>query len=464
VRYEPSHGTFESRPEAAKISRADEKTLIAEGYCEIGQLVVSCSEQEKETLEPRLLAEAGKQGGDIVRVDAEHVPREETFYKNGKCTSEEKTTEPVQVRVNRTRCNSLGCFSEFDHFETSYKNVYTCRSWEQVPYTVRGLVTTGTVWRREPKCAMLSVRRIIASMKERIVSNIALDGERVYWVAVKGGKEGRETLVLMMAFNGGGAIHEVAHSNGNERRISTGSLHVAAHSNVVYWTQDDTVNRQELTQNVPAYAFASHPQAIAVSAKNVVWLNGPLVEAVKGSDGRVLSFRTIASEEEQLPRFVAVDEESAYWTVGQSLKKVPVIGGSPVVLASVAVNPVEAPTHPEQLVVDGDYVYWIDKYGLWPGETPEYLETMGKCNGSVMKVPSAGGAPTRLAANVCAEGIAVDSTNVYWSTVHSVWKIPKGGGAPVELASSKWDIESLAADASGVYYSDILTIYRLQTK
>ena len=107
----------------------------------------------------------------------------------------------------------------------------------------------------------------------------------------------------------------------------------------------------------------------------------------------------------------------------------------PITLASYPVA-----NGPTSMVVDGSNVYWVNQN-----------------DGSVAKVPIAGGTATTLAAGSGnAWQIAIDATNVYWSDSGSlkVSKVPLGGGSTTVLASGEINPVGIAVDGSNVYWTN----------
>jgi hypothetical protein len=146
---------------------------------------------------------------------------------------------------------------------------------------------------------------------------------------------------------------------------------------------------------------------------------------------------TLASAQ-SLTKAVAVDATSVYWTNSSTsyngndgtVMKVPIGGGAPTTLAAGQSNP-------WRIAVDATSVYWTSTGA-----------------GTVMKVPIGGGAPTTLAAGQSyPSGIAVDATSVYWTAAGTVMKVPLGGGAPSTLASGQSPY-SIAVDATSVYWTN----------
>jgi sugar lactone lactonase YvrE len=98
-------------------------------------------------------------------------------------------------------------------------------------------------------------------------------------------------------------------------------------------------------------------------------------------------------------------------------------------------------SHPDQLALDDDYVYW----------------TTQMSNGFIMKAPKAGGPAVTLASgHATPSQIAVDDDSVYWddNSEDGVFKVPKGGGATVTLAPRRTGSNGMAIDDTSVYWAD----------
>lgn len=108
---------------------------------------------------------------------------------------------------------------------------------------------------------------------------------------------------------------------------------------------------------------------------------------------------------EQTPTFLVADEEAVYWsnighppTADGSVSRVPKAGGAATVLASGQASPTG-------VVVDAAWVYWAS----W-GVT--------SVPGSLMKAPKGGGAPVVLADDLAAPyRIALDGDFLYWTSL-----------------------------------------------
>lgn len=103
-----------------------------------------------------------------------------------------------------------------------------------------------------------------------------------------------------------------------------------------------------------------------------------------------------------------------------TVSKIPIAGGSAVVLAS-------AQAWPWGVAVDSSNVYWLNR-GL------------GNDDGTVMKLARAGGTPaTTLATGEASpSAIAIDATNVYWTNEllgGAIAQVPIGGGQRGELVA-----------------------------
>jgi hypothetical protein len=80
-----------------------------------------------------------------------------------------------------------------------------------------------------------------------------------------------------------------------------------------------------------------------------------------------------------------------------------------------------------------------------------------------MKVPTGGGTPATLVSGYAPQNIAVDATNVYWTSGTTVLKTPIGGGAMVILASGQNSSYGIAVDATSVYWTNNATTGTVMT-
>jgi len=189
---------------------------------------------------------------------------------------------------------------------------------------------------------------------------------------------------------------------------------------------------------------------------------------------------TLAPSREQ-PNGVAVAGGKVYWaeqwdgSVNGAVLSVPVGGGPPEVVVSGEVGP-------EQLAVDSVNVYFAnwDWGGTTVVQSPEspgaaqtvatlhrplgvaidssnvYFSSIGD-GGTVNQVQKGGGAVLILAASPAAGTIASDGTNVYWSdfVLKTVQKVPVGGGSVVTVLSGLGKPLGIAVDGTSLYCVDV---------
>jgi len=136
------------------------------------------------------------------------------------------------------------------------------------------------------------------------------------------------------------------------------------------------------------------------------------------------------------PQNIVVDHAYVYFPASDSVYKVPIDGGTPVVIAS-------GQGTPESVAVDGTGVYWVDT-----GTT-----------GTIMAAPLDGGAPFALASGQSnPSGTVVTGGNVYWVTesggTDAIMTVPTAGGTPTPFANVQ--ATNIAVDANNVYACVVL--------
>jgi hypothetical protein len=193
-------------------------------------------------------------------------------------------------------------------------------------------------------------------------------------------------------------------------------------------------------------------ESFAVDSANVYWTQCPAVSG-GGWSGTVESV-SLASLAHQVvasglpfPTGIVVDAKNVYWTNDDwtapnlgTIMAVPLAGGTPTTLVA------------EQdllnyLAVDDTNIYWTN--------------CGSNGDGTVMSMPKSGGTSTVLASGLgCPQFIAIDSMNVYWTNNWDlkVMAVALGGGAPVTLASNERNPWGIAVDETSVYWTNCVGI------
>jgi hypothetical protein len=192
---------------------------------------------------------------------------------------------------------------------------------------------------------------------------------------------------------------------------------------------------------VPLTDEQGFKDGLAIDAEHVYFsrlVSGEIVRLPK----RGGAAEVVASHQVR-PWGIVVDDDAVYWACqgdeepgveetppGGAIAKVSKKGGDVVVLAPGEQTPVS-------LTLDGDWVYFAD--GVW-----------GDDNGSIRRVPRAGGAVQTLAsrrATTGVPGIAVTGGRVTWTEDGTAFGMPVEGGAIVALGPAA----TLAGDGRNVY-------------
>jgi hypothetical protein len=210
----------------------------------------------------------------------------------------------------------------------------------------------------------------------------------------------------------------------------------------VYWTTTDAVMMVS-TQGGTPVALASGqstPWALALDAQNVYWTNRGTPDS-SNTDGAVMSVpiaapgqtRTLASQQTD-PQAIAVDAQNVYWADGQTLMKMPLVGGSATALAS------------PQARINGIAVAAASVY-FTAGTSPSWL----------MMAPIEPGSPTTITwGPQTLTALRVSSTDVYWvaqaGANSEVYSAPLQGGTSTQVFGARnGAFTSLAVDDEHVY-------------
>lgn len=153
---------------------------------------------------------------------------------------------------------------------------------------------------------------------------------------------------------------------------------------------------------------------------------------------------------QQEPWAITVDSTHVYFTtrgteghVDGTVVRVPAAGGPLEVIASG----LSAPMH---LALDETSVYVT----ILGGPAPDYSAS------AIVTIPKRGGPPKIVAAELEAvSGFAADGTSIYWASQGSrradgqVFRLDRAGGRPVVLASGEHSPTDLAVDQAGVFWT-----------
>ncbi len=149
---------------------------------------------------------------------------------------------------------------------------------------------------------------------------------------------------------------------------------------------------------------------------------------------------TLLTWGQNVPRDLWLDEQNLYWlnegrrSEGEpGIFKLPKAGGTAVKLVSG--KGIHA------IALDEGHLYFIHPEG-----------------GSVNRVSKAGGAVEPLATeqeNLAA--LAVDDTDVYWTSAEGIWRAPKAGGKSAEVVPKISIPSGLAVDEANVYWYSVMS-------
>jgi hypothetical protein len=127
---------------------------------------------------------------------------------------------------------------------------------------------------------------------------------------------------------------------------------------------------------------------------------------------------------------------SANYTVNGAevsyIKRVSLAGGSAVKLA-------QSPAYigVRDLATDGSYIYWVDAAG-------------------VRRVPIGGGTPTLLAATTVSQHLALDASHVYYEQNNLILRVPKAGGSSTIAVTAAANVTAFYVDPSSgfIFYGE----------
>ncbi|HZZ83409.1 MAG TPA: Ig-like domain-containing protein [Anaeromyxobacteraceae bacterium] len=230
----------------------------------------------------------------------------------------------------------------------------------------------------------------------------------VYWL------EGTSTGELKMVGSGGGAVTTLAACNVPFGVSPPLNLTVDGAGNAFCGTSAGlAVVPPGGAASLLAPAASGIYDSIALNGTNLYWTeraSGSPLGEVRGIATSGGAATTLASGI-SMPTGIAADAASVYFIAGGAVRKVPLSGGTPVMLAIL--------TGSGDLTgvgLDSTYYYWADI-------------------GSIYRLPLAGGTPAALVSNAYIGGMALDGTNLYWTDSGALKTMPKGGGTIITLVS-----------------------------
>jgi hypothetical protein len=216
---------------------------------------------------------------------------------------------------------------------------------------------------------------------------------------------------------------------------------IAVDSQSVYWTNyaaNGTVKKVSLDGSNPMTLASGqgYPDALALDATYVYWANGAdtgSIMKVALGGGTPIALATNRDS----PTALAVSATNVYWAEGSGLAEVPLSGSTTPIVLWTGIGVTTA-----GVAVDARNVYVT-------------VSDVG-ATGFVAQIPLNGLGETYLASNLdYPQGIAVDTTNVYWTNWMgaTVSEEPIGGTGAAALASNQDDPYGIAIDATSVYWT-----------
>lgn len=280
-----------------------------------------------------------------------------------------------------------------------------------------------------------------------VPDDIAVDATSVYFTSTQGLTT--QGLSLMKMPVSGGAPTTLASAGDGGSPSGCG---IALQSTNVYWNECNKITTVPVSGGTVTTLALGEADAMAVNSKNVYWSDGQDLLEVPLAGGLP---STLVSNARGFA--MAANSAALFWTDDTDgvVMKLQLAGGTPITLAGGQSE--NTASSPEAIAIDSTNVYWTD---AGDGTT-----------GTVMKEPIGGGVATTLASGQDDLGaafqpgggnrrMAVDSTSVYWTgdmqtdasdANGTVVKVPTAGGTPTTLFSGP-ETGSIAVDSTSVYW------------
>jgi hypothetical protein len=277
----------------------------------------------------------------------------------------------------------------------------------------------------------------LTSAQTRVTAGPVVDEKFVYW--------GSDTTVNKVPVGGGAATV-----------MTSGEViveNLAVNSGSTFWYDRAKMDlRRQFFVNpapttiVPAIEYC---YGLAVNEKQIYWTDWyrKQVATAKYSDYAKI---TLASTN-GYPYNIKIDSVNVYWSEFSppnrtiAIMKTSLDGGTPVELVSVNMPPSISWSAPISLSIDVDatYVYWVDD------------------TNSLKKVPIAGGTPVVLATfptslyltSLAVSGAAYVATSDISGPNSAIVRVPLGGGTPVTLVSLTQSVSQVVGRGSAIYYT-----------
>jgi len=274
-----------------------------------------------------------------------------------------------------------------------------------------------------PSCSSGLCGQVALATPNTATFSLLLSGSTLYWTSADtvGGAGG----IYAISTDGGGLTTVVTESAPD---VDDVPLSLAVDSSNVYWT----------SYQVNADGGLFPDGGLIAGAVRMAALDGGLVRTLQTG-----AF---------MPSSIAVDSSNVYWTTyapngASTVASAPIDGGAAVVLSSGLITPTA-------LVVHDGSLFWREVDGA---EIYSSLIDGGSLQTVASNQPLSNTNSDYLAIVVAMHSIAVDDTNLYWTSSAgtgdgSVQMMALDGGTPTPLVSGQYFPYALSVDASDLLW------------